>query len=213
MTALAFDVLDVRPEPYAASPTLLARLRLTETTGEVVHAVALRAQVRIQPQRRGYLDGEREALLDLFGEPDRWSNTLKAFPWLHATAMVPGFSGSTELDLPLACTYDIEVAASKYLHGLADGEVPLTLLFNGTVFTRGASGFAVQQLPWHTDVEYRMPVAVWRELMDTYYPNSGWLRVDRETIERLQRYKSMRALPTWEQAFAALLKEAGADEQ
>ena len=44
--------------------------------------------------------------------------------------MVPSFTGSCELDLPVPCTYDFEVAASKYLHALGDGEVPLLLLFS-----------------------------------------------------------------------------------
>lgn len=209
MTELSFDVLDIAPERHAAAPTLLTRLRIAETTGEVVHAVALRAQVRIEPQRRSYAAAEKDALLDLFGEPSRWGETAKPFLWTHCTAMVPGFSGSTEVDLPLLCTYDFEVAASKYLHGLSDGEVPLVLLFSGTVFTRGATGFAVTQIPWHKEATYRLPVRVWRELMDLYFPNSGWLRLEQETLARLQRYKSVRAIPTWEEAFAALLKEAG----
>lgn len=211
MTELSFDVLRVEPERHAASPVLTARLRLSETTGEVVHAIALRAQVRIEPQRRGYTTPERDALLDLFGEAARWGQTAKPFLWLHSSTMVPGFTGSTEVDLPLTCTYDFEVAASKYLHGLTDGEVPLVLLFSGTVFTRGATGFSVTQIPWHKEATYRLSVRVWRELMDLYFPNSGWLRLDQETLARLQRYKSQRCLPTWEEAFAALLKEAGED--
>jgi hypothetical protein len=211
VSELSFDVLDVTPERFAAAPTLTARLRIAETTGEVVHAAALRAQVRIEPQRRGYTGAEKDALGDLFGEPERWGRTLKPFLWMHTTTMVPGFTGSTEVELPLPCTYDFEVTGTKYLHGLSGGEIPLVLLFNGTIFTRGATGFGVAQIPWHKEATYRLPVAVWRELMDHYFPNSGWLRLDREMLTALQRYKSVRALPTWEQAFAALLKEAGED--
>jgi hypothetical protein len=209
VTRLQLEVLDVTAERWAAVPTLVLRLGVTETTGETVHALALRAQVRIEPQRRGYTDGERAALLDLFGEPDRFSKTLKPFLWTHATALVPGFSGRTEVDVPLPCTYDFDVAAAKYLHGLESGSVPLALLFNGTVFTRGETGFAVTQVPWDTEAAYRMPVAVWRAAMDHSFPGTGWIRLDRETLTRLQRYKASRALPTWEDAFALLLKEAG----
>lgn len=209
MSELRFDVLDIAAERWAAAPTLMVRLAVAETTGETVHAVALRVQVRIEPQRRGYSDGERAALLDLFGEPERFGSTLKPFLWTHATAMVPGFSGRTEVDVPLPCTYDFEVAAAKYLHGLEDGGVPLALLFNGTVFTRGRTGFVVTRIPWDTEAAYRLPVGVWREAMDYHFPGSGWVRVDRETLTRLQRYKARRALPTWEDAFALLLEEAG----
>ena len=209
MTTLGFQVIDVAAERHAAAPTLIARLRLTEASGEVVHAVALRAQVRIDPQRRTYDATEREALLDLFGEPDRWGTTLHSFLWMHATAMVPGFTGQTQVDLHLPVTYDTEVAASKYLHGLANGEAALSFLFNGTIFTRGTTSFSVTQVPWDAEARHRMPVAVWREVMDHYFPNSGWLRLDRDTLEALTRYKSRRSLPSWEAAFAMLLKEAG----
>jgi hypothetical protein len=47
--------------------------------------------------------------------------------------------------------------------------------------------------------------------MDLYFPNSGWLRVSRDTLDRLQQYKASRAVPTWDQAFELLLKHAGED--
>jgi len=209
MTTLSFQVLAITAEQHAAAPTLIARLRITETSGEVVHALALRAQVRIDPARRTYDAAEKEALLDLFGEPERWGTTLNSLLWMHCTAMVPGFTGETEIDLQLPCTYDTEVAASKYLHGLTAGEVALTLFFNGTVFTRGTTGFSVTQVPWDAEAKYRMPVAVWCAVMDLYFPNSGWLRLERDLLARLSRYKSQRGLATWEAAFAMLLKEAG----
>ena len=122
---------------------------------------------------------------------------------------VTAFTGSTEIDLPVECSYDFEVAAAKYLHALGDGEVPLLLLFAGTVFTKGQSGFAVEPVAWDLEAPFRLPVAVWRAAMDLYFPNSGWLRVSRDTLDALQRFKSARALPTWDQAFEQLLKQAG----
>jgi len=205
VSELEFVVLDVTPEPYAATPNLLFRLRIRETTGEPIHAIALRCQIRIEPQRRQYSDGEQEGLDDLFGGRERWRDTLKPFLWTHASTMVRGFTDSIELDLPVTCTYDFEVTAAKYLHALADGEVPLALLFSGTVFTRGATGFAVEQVPWHLEASYRMPVRVWRQLMDSYFPGGGWIRVDRDSLDALLRFRSGRALTTWEQTFAALL--------
>ena len=207
MTELRFSVLDIAPEPYAAVPTLLARVRVEEGTGEPVHAVALRAQVRIEPQRRRYDDEEEAGLLDLFGQRERWSDTLKPFLWLHTTAMVPGFTRVTELELPLPCTYDFEVMGAKYLQGLRDGEIPLVLLFSGTVFTRGASGFAVTQIPWDSEATHRLPVVVWRDLMDRYFPGTQWLRLDRDTVEALARYKSARGFISWEEAFGSLLAQ------
>jgi hypothetical protein len=205
VTELAFSVLDVVTEPYGAAPTLLFRIRLTESTGATVHAAVLRAQIQIEPQRRGYGDGERDGLTDLFGTPDRWRSTVRPFLWTHATTTVRGFTGDIEFDLPVPCTYDFEVAAAKYLHALRDGEVPLLVLFSGTVFTRGSTGFGVEQVPWHLEAAYRMPVRVWRELMDAYFPGGGWIRLDRDTLDALARYRSERGLTSWEQALGELL--------
>jgi hypothetical protein len=187
VTDLVFDCVDAQPDRYAAVPTLQLKLRISETTGARVHAIAL----------------------ELFGEPPRWGDTLKPMQFATVSLMVPGFTGSTEVDLPVPCTYDFEVAASKYLHALGDGEVPLLLLFSGTVFTKGISGFSVGQVPWHKEATYRMPVSVWREIMDRFFPGAGWIRVRRDTLDALQRYKAVRALPTWDDALEALFKEAG----
>lgn len=208
MTELAFAVVDIQPEPYAAAPQLTARLRLTESTGATIHALALRCQVRILPQRRGYADEEERGLLDLFGERGRWPTTLKSFLWLQCSTMVQGFTDSTEADLPLPCTFDFDVAASKYLHALRDGEIPLELLFSGTVFTKGPAGFGVEQVPWHLEASYRLPVPVWHRLMDQYFPNAGWIRLDREALSALSQYKAARGLTSWEATVESLLSAA-----
>lgn len=207
--SLRFEILWARPDPYAAVPTLLFGLRITETDGHPVHALALRAQVRIEPQRRTYSPEEEERLFELFGETPRWGDTLRPFLWMHASMMVSAFSGSTEVDFPLTCTYDFEVAGAKYLHALGNGEVPLILLFNGTVFGQRGSSFQAVPLSWESEASYRMPVATWRALMDAYFPASGWIRLRRDTLDELQRFRVGRALPTWEQAIEALLKEEG----
>jgi Family of unknown function (DUF6084) len=209
MTELRFSVLDIAAEPYAVVPTLVARLRVEETTGEPVHALALRCQVRIEPQRRRYDEDEEAGLLDLFGPRERWADTLKPFLWMHTTAMVPGFVSATEVELPLPCTYDFEVSGAKYLQALRDGEIPLVLLFSGTVFTRGSNGFGVTQIPWDRETTHRLPVAVWRGVMDHYFPGTQWLRLERDTVQALAHYKSARGLTTWEETFATLLADAG----
>jgi hypothetical protein len=213
MTAdLVFDAIAAQADRYAAVPTLQLKLRISETTGEQIHAIALRCQIRIEPQRRRYSPQEEEGLLDLFGEPARWGDTLKPMQFATVSLMVPSFSGSIEADLPVPCTYDFEVAAAKYLHALGDGEVPLLLLFSGTIFTKGTGGFSVGQVPWHKEASYRLPVAVWREIMDRFFPNSGWIRVRRDTLDGLQRFKARRALTSWDDALETLFKEAGEAE-
>jgi len=201
-----FDCLGARPEPYAASPTMDFRLRITDPSP--VHAILLHCQIRIEPQRRRYGPAEAALLGDLFGEPSRWGETLKPLHLAGVSVMVPGFEGSTEIDLQVPFTYDLEVAAGKYFAALDDGEIPLILLFSGTVFVRTESGFTVRQVPWHCESRHRLPVAVWRELMDRYFPGSGWLLLRRDTLRALHRYKSEHAVPTWDDAIDMLLGEA-----
>lgn len=209
MSELQIAVVGARTEPYAAVPTLLFRLTVSEPSGDPVHTVALRAQIRIEPQQRRYTEEEAARLFELFGAQPQWGESLRPFLWTHASAMLPGFTGRTEVDLPVTCSYDFEVAAAKYLHALRDGEIPLTLHFSGTVFARRDGVVSVQPVPWHVEAGYRLPVSVWRQLMDQYFPNSGWIRLRRDTIDALTRFKAERAIPTWEDAFELLLKEAG----
>ena len=208
MTDLHFEVVDARTEPHAAVPTIMFRTRAEEADGKRVHAAALRCQIRIEPQRRRYSEREEEKLYELFGETPQWGNSLRPFLWTHVSSMVGRFDGTTEFDLPVECTYDFEVAGAKYMHALGDGDIPLIFLFSGTVFTQGASGFSAEPLSWSTESSYRLPVAVWRSTMDAYFPGSGFIRVRRDTLDDLQRFRATRGLPTWDQAFAQLLKEA-----
>ena len=208
MTDLAVTVLSSQPDPYAASPTLRLRLRIEAPEAEPVHAMVLKVQIRIEPQRRRYSEAEEQRMVELFGEAPRWGETLKPFLWTHVSTTVADFAGSVEVDLPVPCSYDFEVAAAKYLHSIGDGEIPIVLLFSGTVFSYRNGGLVVQPVPWNVEAEHRLPVAVWRATMDSFFPNSGWIRVSRETIDALTRYKAERALTSWEDTFERLLKEA-----
>jgi uncharacterized protein DUF6084 len=208
MAELTFDCIDVRPLRYAASPTLAFKLRISELTGQPVHAMVLRVQIRIEPQRRRYADDESELLTHLFGERSRWGETLKPFQFTTVSVAVPGFTGATEVDAEVPCTYDLEVAAGKYFHALSEGVVPMVLLFSGTVFGKGGPGFWVEQVPWHTQAECRMPVTVWDELMSRYFPNVAWIKLPRETVDALLKYKAANAIPTWEAAIGQLLAGA-----
>ncbi len=210
MSELVFDWVDARVEPYAASPTLQFRLRIAELTGVRIHTIALRCQLRIEPIQRQYTDAEGDRLVDLFGERPRWADTLKPMQLAMVPVLVPGFTGSTEVEVPVSCSYDLELAAVRYFDALDLGEVPLLMLFSGTIFTNGLGGYAVEQVPWHAEARYRLPVALWRELMDRYFPNSAWLRMHRDTLAALARYKSDRAIPTWDEVLLRLVAGASA---
>jgi len=205
VTEVTFAVLDVAPEPYAVTPVLTARVGVAAVGDEPVHAIAMRCQVRIEPMRRPYSDEEAAGLLDLFGPRQRWSTTQRTFLWQHSTAMVPGFTGGTQVNLPLECTYDFEVTGAKYMHALRDGTIPLQFLFSGTVFVQGERGFSVQQVPWDREDRYDLPVAVWRDLIAAHYPNTGWVRLRRDTIDALASYKSGHGMIGFDDAITSLL--------
>jgi hypothetical protein len=208
MSAYTFTVLDVAAEPYAVVPQLTARLRIDETTGQVVHAIALRCQVRIEPQRRRYDDTEQDALLGLFGERGRWSETLRPFLWMQCSTTVQGFTGRTEADLALPCTYDLDVIGTRYLHAIDAGTVPLTMLFSGTVFTRGSTGFGVEQIPWECEARHQLPVRVWRQMIESYFPHTGWLRLDTGVLDALAGFRARHGLTSWEETVRTLLAAA-----
>ena len=206
MTArFGFECLGVRSEPYALTPTLAFTVRVTETAGAAVHAFALRCQLRVEPRRREYTDAEAERLTDLFGDRSRWDVTQRPMQWATVSTLVRGFTGSVDVDVPVPCSYDLEIASTRYFNALDDGTVALLLLFSGTAFLDSGTGVTVRQVPWSAETRYRMPAAVWRDMVDRDFPNSGWLRCSRETLDALARFKYRHALPTWDRAIQVLL--------
>jgi hypothetical protein len=208
MPDLSFKVEGAEVAKFSASPQLAFKLRITNADpAETVHSVALRCQIQIEVTRRRYDAEEQENLRDLFGEPDRWSQTLRNLLWTHVNVNVPPFKGETVVELPVPCTFDFNVGATKYFHGLGDGEVHLCLMFSGTIFY-AAEGEPLQVSPisWEKDARFKLPVKVWREMMDSYYPNSAWLCLRRDLFERLYEYKVRHGILTWEQALENMLQ-------
>jgi hypothetical protein len=203
-----FEVLGASARRHAAVPALDFDVHVTEPGGRQVYAIALTAQIMIEPARRSYEPEAREKLVELFGAPERWATTTRSLVWHQADALVPAFTGATTFRIAVPATFDVEVASSKYLHGLADGEVPLAFNFNGTVHYRGDDGrLQLSLVPWECSAEFRLPVRIWRELIDHYYPQTGWIPLHRRTLAALQREKARRALPTLDACVAELLEE------
>jgi hypothetical protein len=206
---LSFEVTGSAPDPASAGPAVRLDLRVADGTGRRVHTVALRVQVRIDPRARRYGDAETARLADLFGEPERWAETLNPLQLATVPVLTPSFVGSVTVPVTIPLTYDLDVAGVRFLHALDDGAVPLVLLFSGTLFYAGDGGVQVGLVPWHEEAAHRLPVAVWRAAMDEYFPGGGWVRLRRDTLDRLAAYRSANTLPTWDDALERLLKESG----
>lgn len=207
MPDVSFQIEGAEAIPFAATPQLAFKLSLSNSNpAEAIHTVALRCQILIEATRRRYSASEQQSLLDLFGEPDRWSQTLRSLLWTHASVVVPAFQGRTLTDLPVPCTFDFNAAATKYFHGLGDGEIPLCFQFSGTIFYVSSDlGLQVAPVSWEKEARFKLPVNVWRDMMNHYHPNSAWLCLRRDVVERLHQYKIRHGLPTWEQALEEVL--------
>jgi len=217
MTVLAIGITDARPASQIAAPAITFRLYLEDILGGRIHALVLRCQIRIEPRRRRYTPGEQERLYELFGDPSQWDRTLQAVTWSHTSLVVPGFERHAEVDLTVPCTYDLEVASAKYLHAVREGDIPLVFLFSGTIFKAGEAAkagaietgaFIVEPVSWDLEAAYPMPSAVWQTTMDQFFPGGGWLRLQRETLDRLQAFRGRQALVTWDEAIDLLLQTA-----
>jgi hypothetical protein len=207
MPDLDFRVVGAEVLEYAAVPSLLFKLRIENLEEERIRSVALNTQIRISATQRHYDTVEQGRLLELFGEPSRWKDTLRSLLWTHTVLQVPAFSGSTVADMPVPCTYDLEVVAAKYFYALEDGEVPLEFLFSGTVFYAEEGGrMQAARISWEKEAEFRLPVRLWKEMMERYFPNSAWIRLRRDAFDQLYDYKIRRGLLTWEAAVEALLQ-------
>jgi hypothetical protein len=203
---LSFAIADAAPDRHAAAPTLVFRLRIAAS--EPVRAILLRVLLHIEPRRRRHSRRESERVTDLFGEPERWADTLRPLVWARTSVTAPAFEKTVEIDLPVSCTYDFEVAWGKYLDALEDGEIPLLFLFSGTVFLETGAGFQVQQIPWEKEAAYRLPVGLWREALDAHFPGCAWIRIRRESLDALQRYRAQHGLLSWDEVIQSIIHSA-----
>jgi hypothetical protein len=205
-TALDFTVLGAEPLEYSATPGVRFHVHVTEPEGRDVYTIALSTQIQIDPSRRAYDDATRARLIELFGTPERRGAAARPLIWARVEALVPSFTGSTAFTLEVPCTYDLEVTAGKYFDALRDGEVPLSFHFNGTVLYAGANDrLQVVLVPWSCSERWRMPVEVWRRTVAAHFPDGGWIRLQRETLEALAKRKAERGMHTFDDTVRELL--------
>ncbi len=82
-------------------------------------------------------------------------------------------------------------------------------MFSGTVFKTGPDGaLQVSPIPWDKETRFRLPVRLWREMMDYFYPHTAWVCLQRDAFERIHDYKVLNGIATWEKALDKLLAQA-----
>ena len=209
MPELDFGIESVAAVSYAAVPSVSFRLRVTNAKNEEqIHSVLLRAQIQIEVTRRHYSPQEQAGLQDLFGPPERWGQTLKNMLWTHVAVNIPAFKKETVVEIPVPCTFDFSVGATKYFHGLTEGDLPLNFQFSGTVFYQGDEGLQVAPISWEKEAKFKLPLKVWKQVIDEYYPNTAWLCLRRDAFEKLYQYKVHNGIPTWEEVIERVLTNA-----
>ncbi|MFG3436865.1 DUF6084 family protein [Nonomuraea sp. NPDC047897] len=207
--ALRITVEEARAAEYAAVPTLEFTLNIANPDGPEVRSLTLDTQIRVSAARRAYDERSRLRLAGLFGGPEAWDRNLRSLLWAQTVTQVPAFGEQAAATVRVPCTYDFEVAVASYFHGLTGGEVPLEFLFSGTTWYLADGRLRVTRIPWDTEADFRMPVAVWKDLMDRHFPGGAWLRLDRATFDRLHAYRTRHVLLGWDDVVDRLLKEAG----
>jgi Family of unknown function (DUF6084) len=208
---LTFEIRGAEAVEYAVTPTLVFKLEVEAAGGDAptpaIRSISLSTQVRIAANLRPYSAREQQRLTGTFGDPQQWSTSLQSLLWAHSTLVIPPFEGSTQVDLPVVCTYDFEVATARYFQALEGGTVPVLFLFSGSVFYATTGGLQVARIGWDREARFSMQVSLWQQAVDYAFPNSAWLRLPRATFDRLADYRSRRALPTWEAALDSLLED------
>jgi hypothetical protein len=210
MPDLTFRVSEVTAAPSAAVPTIMARLQiLNAKADEPIRSIGLNCQVRIQPLGRSYSAIEEARLLDIFGERERWARTMTPMLWTNISINVLAFTAQTTVELALPCTMDFDVAAAKFFYGLEAGNIAVSLLFSGTIFyTSGGGALQIAQIPWDREARFDLPVKVWQAAMEAHYGDAAWLRLSKETFDRLYRFRVARGIAAWDKLFEQMIDQA-----
>lgn len=209
----AFEIVAAEVVPRSSTPTLRFAAEVSDRSGIPVHFIALSVLITIEPGLRTYDPETRERLVELFGEPERWGSTTGAFRWTQVETVVPAFTGDGSFRFAVECTYDHEIAATKYFAGITEGSYPLQFHFNGTTYYEGTDGrLQILPLAWDRSTRFELPAATWREMIDSHYPHGSWLRLEEETLQALGHRKAQSGAPTMDDCIRGLLGQGSEGE-
>lgn len=208
MPELGFRICGAQAMRDRLSPGIGLRLEIAGRESLSVESILLHVQIQIETSRRRYTAEEKSRLGDLFGEPERWRESLRPLAWANLTTNVPAFIGSVCVEIALPCSFDFQIGVTKYLHALEGAAVPLSALFSGTVFYRSEGWLQAAPIPWHAEARFDLLPEVWREAMDVHYPNTAWLALRRDVFERLGEYKKRHGFATFDDAIEQMTLNA-----
>lgn len=208
MPPLAFEITGVEAVARGLTPLLQFKVAVTHSGAEPIHSILLHTQIQIQAPNRPYSAHEKQNLVELYGPPERWGQTLRNRLWTTADTTISGSAGRATALFSIPCTYDLSLAATKYFYGLEAGEIPLLFLFSGTIFYGDESGrLQARPISWDSEAQFRLPLSQWKNLMEHHFPNSAWLYLRRDVFDRLYACKRANGDATWEQTLERLLAQ------
>jgi hypothetical protein len=71
----------------------------------------------------------------------------------------------------------------------------------------------IGQISWSKEATYRLPVTLWKEAIETNFPNSAWIRMNKDVFDQLYQYKIRQGLITWEDVLTRLLRTSGEEAE
>jgi hypothetical protein len=210
---LTFRVTGAAPVPFAASPQVAFSVTVTNPEPSApVRSALLRCQIQIDARARTYDARESEALRDIFGSGTVWGRAVGRLLWTHATAVVPEFEQETTFDVHAPCTIDLGLAWARYFAAIGAAEVPVLLLFSGTIFHDAGDGaLRTAPIPWSAEARCTVSADMWREALQEHYGCLAAIPLRKDLLDRLDRYRQRSGVSSWERAIEKLLL-AGAEE-
>ena len=200
MPDLSFVIERGSPVLQAAAPMMAFRVRIANQSLERIHAIALDCKIHVEAPSGPPTRHVRDRLEELFGEPSRWASATRPMLWARAGAIVKSFSESAVCEIEVPCSFDFNLAATKFFYGVEAASAPLLFEFSGTAFPDGDPAPIAPRT-----ARFTLPMSVWSELMENYYPDSTWLRLPRSVFQRLAQFKDENLIPTWEDVLERLL--------
>jgi uncharacterized protein DUF6084 len=201
-----FQVDAAAPVALSVAPSISLRVHVTCTPPLVVHALVLRARIRIDGARRTYTASERARLFELFGAPEQWQKTMSVpLSWAEVGVSVGRFEGSTMFDIIVPCTYDLAAATTKLCDALDGGDVPLTTFLSGTLFAETTEGDVVVTPIAADGLTCTLPISTWRGVMDAHHPRGALVSLPRALLDRIRRAGEKTGATSLERAIEKLL--------